>query len=118
MKTGKSELSNFSFSFQTFLFPRGYLGLTILIREKKQRLEVVRAVQCIHQYVFLTPNDSNPARERMLTQTGAGGASALIGCILEVFGHPMFFADERIHPFQWGAFAFDPHGTVALVYDA
>ena len=35
------------------------MPISLLIREKNQRLEAVRAVDCIHQSVFPAPNDSN-----------------------------------------------------------
>ena len=48
--------------------------ISVLIPEKKQRLEVVRGEQCIHQYVFPTPHDSNPACDTLTlwVHTAAG----------------------------------------------
>eukprot|EP01043_Picozoa_sp_COSAG02_P032244 COSAG02_NODE_2147_length_9663_cov_8.071936_1_plen_34_part_10 len=34
--------------------------MSLVIRKKKQRLEVVRGVHCSSQCVFPTPNESNP----------------------------------------------------------
>eukprot|EP01043_Picozoa_sp_COSAG02_P035103 COSAG02_NODE_2492_length_8691_cov_45.293412_12_plen_55_part_00 len=36
------------------------------IFKKTQRLEMVRGDRCIYQRGFLTPNDSNPACDKML----------------------------------------------------
>ena len=41
-------------------------SLSLVIREKNQRLEVVRGMHSIDQFVFLTPNDANPACDGLL----------------------------------------------------
>ncbi len=45
--------------------------LSAAMRSKKQRLQVVRGVHCSSQCVFRTPNESNPACERIATEAEA-----------------------------------------------